>query len=293
MKQWYIVIDIATCHDCNSCLMACKDEHVGNEWPGYTAAQPRHGHRWMNVERHERGTYPRIDVAYRPTPCQHCENAPCEKAGKGAVTRREDGIVLIDMEKAKGNKDLVSSCPYGAIYYNEEADVPQKCTMCAHLLDDAGWLPGLPRCVHNCPTESLRAYNLEPAEMEKMVEEEGLTTLKPELGTKPHIYYKNLYRFEKNFISAGILVKGDCFEDATATLKSENGGTVCVLSGAGVAECDDKSVIAIEQTNFFGDFKFDGLDLGDYVVEIEADGKTKSIEVKIENGSKNLGYIEI
>jgi Fe-S-cluster-containing dehydrogenase component len=273
--------------------MACKDEHVANEWPGYTMAQPRHGHRWINVERHERGKYPRIDISFLPTPCQHCENAPCIKAGGGAVTRREDGIVLIDPEKAKGNRDLVKSCPYGAIYYNEEANLPQKCTMCAHLLDSEDWLPGLPRCVHNCPTESMQAYKLEPAEMEKMIAEQGLTTLKPELNTKPHVYYKNLHMFDKNFISAGVLVDGDCFENATVTLKSENGGTVCVLSGAGVAECEDKSVIDIQQTNCFGEFKFDGLKNGDYIVEVDADGKTESVTVKIEDKSKNIGFINL
>ena len=43
-----------------------------------------------------------IDVAYLPIPCMHCDNAPCIKAGSdGAITKREDGIVIIDPEKAK------------------------------------------------------------------------------------------------------------------------------------------------------------------------------------------------
>ena len=57
MKQWYKVIDVALCHDCNNCFMADKDEFVGNDWPGYTAAQPRHGHRWVDILRRERGQY--------------------------------------------------------------------------------------------------------------------------------------------------------------------------------------------------------------------------------------------
>ena len=36
-----------------------------------------------------------------------------------------------------------------------------------------------------------------------------------ELGTKPSTLYKNLYRFTKNFVTAGVLVDGDCFEGAT------------------------------------------------------------------------------
>ena len=102
MKQWYMVIDVRWCHDCNNCFMSCKDEHVGNDWPGYTAAQPRHGHRWMNIERRERGRYSRNDYSYLPMPCQHCEKCPLVDAGY--ATRREDGIVMIDLEAAKGKK---------------------------------------------------------------------------------------------------------------------------------------------------------------------------------------------
>lgn len=275
MKQWYMVIDVRWCHDCNNCFMSCKDEHVGNEWPGYTNAQPRHGHRWMNILRRERGRYSRNDYSYLPMPCQHCENAPCIAAGDGAVTRREDGIVMIDMNKAKGNKALVDSCPYGAIYYNEEADVPQKCTMCAHLLDDPDWIPGIPRCAHSCPTKALKAFHLEPEEMEMMIKTEGLEVYRPELGTNPHVFYKNLHRFTKNFVAAGVLVDGDCYENATATLKNAAG-----------------EVVEIQKTNFFGDFKFDGLDDGKYVLTIDAAGKTKDIDVEIAGKSLNLDFIE-
>ena len=275
MKQWYMVIDVATCQDCNSCLMACKDEHVDNEWPDYTEAQPRRGHYWIDVHRHERGQYPRIDISFRPTPCQHCENAPCIKAGDGAVGRREDGIVMIDPEKARGDQDLLTSCPYQALFWNSEQNVAQKCTMCAHLLDNENWLPGIPRCVHNCPTGSLKVFNIEQAEMNKMVEAEHLSVLRPELGTEPHVFYKNLQLFAKNFISAGVLVDEDCFEGATVVLKS--GG----------------ELLATDTTNCFGDFKFDGLDDGEYVIEIDAGGRTASETVKIDNKSLNLGFIKL
>ena len=275
MKQWYMVIDVATCQDCNSCLMACKDEHVDNEWPDYTEAQPRRGHYWIDVHRHERGQYPRIDISFRPTPCQHCEDPPCMKAGDGAVSRRKDGIVMIDPERARGNRDLPALCPYGAIFWNSEKHVAQKCTMCAHLLDNENWLPGIPRCVHNCPTGSLRMCNIEKAEMKQMVEAESLSVLNPEFGTKPHVFYKNLHLCEKNFISAGVLVDEDCFEGATVTLKTH--GTVC----------------ATVMTNCFGDFKFDNLGDGEYVIEINAGGRTASRKVKVGNKSLNLGFIKL
>ena len=40
MKKWNMVIDVALCHDCNNCFLADKDEFVGNDFPGYSAAQP-------------------------------------------------------------------------------------------------------------------------------------------------------------------------------------------------------------------------------------------------------------
>jgi Fe-S-cluster-containing dehydrogenase component len=276
MKKRYMVFDVAMCHDCNNCFMACKDEHVGNDWPGYTAAQPRHGHRWMNIERRERGVYARNDVAYLPLTCQHCQDAHCQKAAPEAVTIRPDGTVLIDMEKAKGNKALVASCPFGAIYWNEELNVGQKCTMCAHLLDSKDWKPGLPRCVHSCPTGAMEFHEMEPEEFEKMAAEQGLVGYRSdELKNRPQIRYKNLYKYTKNFVSAGVLVNGDCFENATVTLKSKAG------------------VVATQKTNFFGEFKFDGLENGEYMLDVDAAGKKASCNAAIEGKSLNLGFINL
>jgi len=294
MKQWYKVIDVALCHDCNNCFMADKDGFVGNDWPGYTAAQPRHGHRWVDILRRERGTYARNDVAYLPVPCQHCADAPCMKASpQGTIYKRDDGIVMIDPEKAKGHPEIVDTCPYGAIWWNEEANIAQKCIFCAHLLDDPTWKPHTTRCAHICPTDAMKTYFVEPEEMEKMIADEGLEAYLPELGTKPTTLYKNLYRYTKNFITAGVVVNGDCFEGATVTLRSKEGGIACTLSGAGVANCHDTSVLATRVTNFFGEFKFDGLNNGEYTVDVDAGGRKYSTSVTIKDESLNLGFIEL
>lgn len=282
MKQKYMIIDVRWCHNCNNCLMGCKDEYceldfstgpVRTEWSD-SDPQPRHGQRWIDVTRRERGVYPRNDIAYLPMPCQHCENAPCMKVAGDAVTRREDGVVLIDRAKAKGNKALVDSCPYGAIFYNEQYNVPQKCTMCAHLLDDKSWTPGMPRCVHNCPSGALSFVECEPSEIEARLASGELQAYKAELGTKPHVLYKNLHRYTKNFVSAGVLVDGDCFEGAKATIK---GG------------CHEET----QQTNFFGEFKFDGLCDGEYTIDVDAAGKKYNTKVTISGESLNLGFIKL
>ena len=111
------------------------------------------GGNWLKVNEIERGKYPHVKVDYVPVTCSHCAEAACVKLDQtGAIYRRADGIVLIDPEKAKGNKELVKTCPYRRIEWNEELQLAQKCTLCAHLLD-AG--EPEPRCVESCPSGAL------------------------------------------------------------------------------------------------------------------------------------------
>ena len=150
MPRYSILIDISKCNGCYNCFLACRDEYYGNDYPAYSAAQPLNGQFWMQVKEVERGVYPKPKLSYIPTPCMHCESAPCLTAAKdGAVYRRDDSIVMIDPEKSQGQKDIVNACPYRVIYWNEEKQIPQKCTMCAHRLDEG---EKMPRCVESCPT---------------------------------------------------------------------------------------------------------------------------------------------
>lgn len=216
MKSWHLIIDIARCHDCNDCFLADKDEFVGNDFAGYSAAQPWEGQRWMNIKRRERGQYPLAMTAYLPMPCMHCENAPCVTAD-GAVYRREDGLVIIDPERAKGRKDIATSCPYGAIYWNTELELAQKCTGCAHLMDE-GWTET--RCSHVCPTGAISLVVDEDDEVARRVAEEGLERYRDELGTRPRVYYKNLHRWNKVFVAASIACADtdECAAGALATV---------------------------------------------------------------------------
>ena len=134
MTKWNLIIDVEKCEDCNNCFLACKDEHVDNEWPGYTESQPLHGHRWINILRKERGRFPLIDVAYLPVPCMHCDNAPCIRAAKkGALYQREDGIVLIDQDRARGQEGILKSCPYGAIFGIDGNGAVQTSSPCSPM----------------------------------------------------------------------------------------------------------------------------------------------------------------
>ena len=278
MKKWNMIIDVAECTNCQNCTLAIFDEYVGNDFPGYSAAMPKHGHHWVNILQKERGQVPMIDIAYVPVMCNHCDNAPCIAKGDGAVSKRDDGIVLIDPVKARGRKDLVNACPYGHIWWNEERQLPQHWPFEAHLIDQ-GWTQT--RGELSCPTGAMRAIKVEDAEMERLTREQGLEVLKPELGTKPRVHYRNLWR------------RATCF--VGGSISAEVNGVVDCLEGAKVRLLKGTACVAETTSDNFGDFKFDrlGENSGAYIVQIEVDGRPKKV-IEVQLGvSINLGEIRI
>ena len=182
------VIDVAKCTGCYDCQLACKTEHAGNDWMPYTKPQPATGHFWCKLEEHIQGKRPMLHYYYLSRRCNHCENPSCLGAcPKGAITKREDGLVEIDQSICDGCKKCMAACPYDAIYFNEEFNVAQKCTGCAHLLDNTDLVP---RCVDACPTETLKF-----GEKEDLIDLiEGAEVLMPETGNHPQVYYRNIPR---------------------------------------------------------------------------------------------------
>ena len=277
MKKWNMIIDVAECTNCQLCALSAMDEYVGNAWPGVAAPMPRHGHQWIDIKQKERGQAPMIDIAYAPTMCNHCDNAPCLAKGGDAVKKRADGIVIIDPDKAKGRKDLVESCPYGHIWWNEELQLPQIWPFDAHLLDQ-GWQQT--RGQQACPTGAMRAIKVEDSEMERMARDESLEVMKPEAGTKPRVYYRNLWRYSKSFIGGSVA--------------TEANGVVDCVEGATVRLIKDGQTVARATTDNYGDFKFDKLDenSGRYTIEVMGLGRTKMLDASL-GASVFLGEIRL
>jgi len=265
MAKYGLLIDVSRCNGCYNCQLACKDEFVGNAYPPYSLPQPPSGHFWMHIDEKERGRYPWVKVAYVPIPCMHCEVAPCAKASSdGIIYRRQDGIVVIDPEKGKGQKKITDTCPFGAIYWNEELQVPQKCTFCAHLLDQ-GWKE--PRCVEACPTKALLFGDLENpgSEISKVIASQKVEPYLPELKTTLRVSYVGLPKL----LVAGSVVFADtdeCGVNAQVKLMDSKG-----------------KEIRTRQTNGFGDFEFDGIEIkGLYQLKVTAPGyKTKILPVDL------------
>jgi Fe-S-cluster-containing dehydrogenase component len=243
-----ILIDPSRCVQCCNCQNSCKDEFVDNEWLPYAAKQGP-GQFWIQIRERQAASGTRMRLERVPVPCQHCAEAPCIAAGGGAIYRREDGIVIIDPEKARGAGDLSALCPYGAIYHNAEADLSQKCTMCAHLLD-AGWEK--PRCVTACPVDALRFVDND--ELRPEANYAPLEKLHPEFGTKPTVTYVNT---PKPFIAGAIYSPNEdlCLEGVRVKAQSAADGSTYTTT-----------------SDFLGEFRVSGLNPGFYTLFMEKDG---------------------
>ena len=240
MSSYAMVIDVSRCVGCYNCFLACRDEHVGVDHAPFAVAQPETGHRWIDVQERERGSCPRIKVTHTPLLCLHCQDAPCLSAARNeGITRRADGIVIIDPVRAAGQRDLVAACPYGAIYWNEAANTAVKCTFCAHLLDE-GWKQ--PRCVEVCPTQALIFGDLSDSSsvVAQQVAAGALEELRPELRTQPRVRYRHL---PQRFVAGEVMLADEPDQPAP--------GIQVTLSGG--------SEVLRTTTDNYGEFEFTGL----------------------------------
>jgi len=255
MTRKIFVVDIKKCNGCHACQVACKDEHVGNDWTPIAKAQPETGQFWMKLEQRVRGTVPKVKVAYRPHLCMHCDEAPCVEACpvEGVIYKRQDGLVIIDPVTCTGCRNCLEACPYRVIYFNENLNIAQKCTGCAHLLDD-GWKE--PRCADACPTGVIRFLD----EDEAGDALSGAGVWKPEIRdrVKPRVYYRNL---------PGRFIAGTVYDPKEREVVI---GATCVLTDR------DSGKVLDTKTDNYGDFWFEDLKEGVFSLDIRMDGKVKS-----------------
>jgi len=277
MEKMHIIFDTEKCVGCYNCMLACQDEYVGNAWLPYTDAMEAHGGQWIRTTRHERGQAPITEVNFITEMCRHCENAACEKAFPDAVIRRDDGIVLLNPQKAKGNRELVKACPYGMIQWNEELQTAQKCTMCAHLLDE-GWKE--PRCVQACPLRALSVVRCTDEEFAQISAKQNLKPLDCVGGSKPRVVYRNLFKVNTVFVYGAVVRRANGIERA--------------VEGADAVLALNSEIITSDVTDFFGEFKIDRIpkNSGDFELWIRIGGKTVHRQkVTVGNTCPNAGVI--
>ncbi len=269
-----LIINYDLCNGCYNCQVACKDEHVGNDWSPIAKPQPDTGHFWHKIRDNVRGQVPKVMVTYEHMTCQHCDEAPCiDACTQKAIYKRDDGIVIIDPDKCRGHQLCVEACPYeNVIYYNQDLNISQKCTMCAHLLDD-GWSE--PRCVDACPTGAMVFGDEDDPKIKELLAK--AEPLKPELSVKPRVFYIGL---PKRFIAGAVYDKeaDECTENVTVTaVNTETGETLTA------------------QTDSYGDFWFKGLAQGKYTLTFAKDGylSQKAGPIDVTEKDINIGDVAL
>ena len=125
-----------------------------------------------------------------PRLCNHCDNAPCIKVCPVQATfQREDGIVMVDNERCVACAYCVQACPYDARFINNDTLTADKCTFCAHRLEDGL----LPACVETCVGGARVIGDLKDpnSEINRLLNEnqDDIKVLKPEQNTNPHVFY--------------------------------------------------------------------------------------------------------
>lgn len=207
--HWYgMGIEIDKCIGCNRCVEACKAENGVPDEPFYfrtwierysILADGETKVECVSVKKatEEAPADPpaeRQDVLrsfFVPKLCNHCANPPCvQVCPVGATFATRDGVVIVDEQRCIGCRYCIQACPYGARYLNPRTKTADKCTFCYHRV-----VKGLlPACVEVCPTQArvfgdLRSKASRLVRLQRM---EKISVLKPDLNTKPKVYYTRL-----------------------------------------------------------------------------------------------------
>jgi len=204
---WGFIVDTKLCIGCGRCVVACKVENNVPMEPEFNRTwveryvvdrkgeiyvdSPNAG---MNGFEDVTEKYGDIDIRqsfFVPKLCNQCTNPPCvQVCPVGATYVTKDGVVLIDRERCIGCRYCIQACPYGARYLLPEEHVADKCTWCYHRITK-----GLkPACVEVCPVGARIFGDLRNPDgrFREYLRTERLSVLKPDLGTKPKVYYTGL-----------------------------------------------------------------------------------------------------
>ncbi len=121
------------CMGCHACEVACKQEHGLGIGP-----------RLVRV----------IEKApdFIPIHCHHCAKAPClESCPTEAISRNEQGIVLINGELCIGCRACLEACPFGAMQFDDDKEIAVKCDLCVKKINN----DEEPACSRVCPTQCI------------------------------------------------------------------------------------------------------------------------------------------
>jgi len=133
MEKLSLIFKKKDCMGCHACEVACKQEHGLGVGPRLVRV----------IEK---------SSDYIPLYCHHCGKPPCRDACPvNAISKNEQGIVLIHNDICIGCKECFQACPFGAMQFEDNQGVAIKCDLCVERLM-AGKQPA---CMSVCPTRCI------------------------------------------------------------------------------------------------------------------------------------------
>jgi len=160
----FLLIDLDACVRCYSCEIACRQENQlvsesKSRWCRVFSIGPRK----VDGELH---------MDFVPVLCLQCEDPTCAYfCPMEAISKREDGIVVIDEGVCTGCRQCQYGCPYGVMQFNEITQKAGKCNLCLSRTED-----GIePSCVQHCIGGALRFVS--PRQLEEIADGKYLAKL--------------------------------------------------------------------------------------------------------------------
>ena len=180
--HWGMVVDLRKCIGCQACTVACIMENDVPEDSFRT-------HVSVYEVLQDRGDPAMVML---PRLCNHCDNPPCVPVCPVEATFKVEGTgeVLVDASRCVGCAYCVQACPYDARFINHETQTADKCTFCFHRTS-AGLLPA---CVETCVggARNFGDLNDPDSEVARMLRDNPVSVLRPEMHTNPNVYYIGL-----------------------------------------------------------------------------------------------------
>lgn len=217
--RWGMVIDLQSCIGCKACEAACYAENnvpiVGRE----NVAEGREMS-WLKVVPYKDD---KEHIGYLPTPCQHCDSAPCEPVCPVfASVHTEEGLNAQIYNRCIGTRYCSNNCPYKVRRFNwknikydypenlrlnpevtvRSRGVMEKCTFCIQRIKNKEHHAKVehremsdgevvPACAQTCPTNAIVFGDLldQNSRVRNLMDDERRYQLLHELNTKPAVVY--------------------------------------------------------------------------------------------------------
>ena len=153
-----MLIDNSLCMGCRGCQGACKQwnqlpaEKTNFDHGTYENPLRFSANTWTKVAFREFKEDDKESWVFTKLGCMHCVDAACEKAcPAAAISRNENGSVVIDEKKCIACNYCVANCTFDVMGFDRVDNVARKCTFFSDRIS-AGEIPA---CAKACPTGAI------------------------------------------------------------------------------------------------------------------------------------------